>query len=811
LIVIFPSSHKDYEGTVRLLEWCRELGRYDRHHALIVASNTLDLAQVSRLDQLAKDCAFAKVTSIRSKTEDLRGWPFAPNAMFQLAVSWIESVGRSAFLWIESDAVPLKPGWLDTIEQEYLRQGRPFMGTVFEWVSATRYQLHLNGNAVYPQNVRQLNPYALAATSLPWDCTRPDITLPRTFRSTLFQHEWGDRVTNSAPTFPDAESLKRIRPEAVLFHRCKDSTLIDRLRGEKQVEKSDEEEEAPYPNLPLTRRIIGLLTWPFGPRPSKKKGTPKELLIVRRTGAFGDAIAATAVSRKLIEMGYEVTFQCHPYLHPVMRLDPTLHSIEPTTERDCHVDLNNAYEPHPKRTSMSFAEIYIEKANKDLSQKGIAIESSVQCTPHFVMPDKQREHALKHFSKFPKPWVIICPRSASHNHRTVHDAVWQEAARHIEGTCFWAGNHGPAPAGIQNLNCNSMLDIGAYQSAADLVVSVDTGPLHLAAALGTPIVALLQSSSPELHLSDQVDFEMIAPVGLSCLNCQQSPCPIDQHYPPCQHFQPEVIAMMVNRKLRRFRHEEVSAVVTIYKPPFERLNKCLVALLPQVSEIIVTRNADGIVPVGAMQHPKIRYVTTRLPNIGYGRNANFGARHTSSNYILFLNDDVYLSGDTVSHLLTVLKNDPKAGMVGHLLRYPDGTIQHGGTSRNRGDHGWGHVSHRRVTPEIQNIIECENVTHASVLMRRRAFYEAGGYDERFFMYFEDNALCLQVRRAGWKIFYTPHTTATHDEHQTLKIYPNGQMVDNMRRGRAVFEKAWGEYFRWNKNRPLGNFDYANNH
>lgn len=808
MIVIFPSSHKDYEGTVRLLEWVRELGRYDRHHALIVASKTLEPFQASRLDQLAKDCAFGRVTTIRSKAEDTRGWPFAPNQMFQLAVNWIEQVGRAAFVWVESDAVPLKPGWLDTIEQEYLRAGRPFMGTIFEWVSETRYQPHLNGNAVYPQNLRQLNPYVMAATQIPWDCTRPDITLPRTYRSNLFQHEWGDRKTNVPPTFQDKESLKRLRPEAVLFHRCKDGSLIDRLREERHVEI--EEEEEPYPELP-PRKIFGLLPWPFGPRPmKKKKKAVKEILIVRRTGAFGDAIAATAVSKKLIDMGYDVDFQCHPYLHPVMRLDPTLHAIEPTTDRQCDIDLNNAYEPHPKRTSMTFAEIYIEKANKDLQSKGIGIESTVQCTPRFVMPDYHKEQAYKFFSKFPKPWIVLCPRSASHNHRTVHDEVWKEAARYIEGTCFWSSNHGPAPAGIQNLNCNSMLEVGAFQSVADLVVSVDTGPLHLAAALGTPLVALLQSSSPELHLSDQNDFEMLSPEGLTCLNCQQSPCPIDHHYPPCQHFRPEAIAMMVNKKLRRFRHEDVSAVVTIFKPPVERLNKCLLALLPQVSEIIVTRNADGIVPVGAMQHPKIRYITTRLPNIGYGRNANYGARHTSADYIMFLNDDVYLNPDSVSHLLSVIKTDPKIGMVGHLLRYPDQTIQHGGTSRNRGDYGWGHISHKRVTPEIQNVIECENVTHASVMMRRRAFYDSGTYDERYFMYFEDNALCLQMRRAGWKIFYTPHTTAIHDEHQTLKVYPNAQMVDNMRRARALFDKTWGEYFRWNRSRPMGNFDYLSN-
>lgn len=814
MIVVFSSNPKDYEGTVRLLEWCKELGRYDRHHALIVAAQTLDRAQVAHLDLLAKDCAFGRVTSIHLKLEDPRGWPYAPNIMFQNAVAWIEQVGRSAFVWVESDATPLKEGWLDAIEQEYVTRARPFMGTIFNWISAQRYLPHLNGNAVYPSNIRQFNPYMLAATQTPWDCTRPDLILPRTHKSNLFHHEWGDRNTNAAPTFPSLESLSFLHQEAVLFHRCKDGSLIDRLREQRAIQKAEEEEEEkPYPELPITRKIIGLLSWPFGPRKSKKKkGQPREMLIVRRTGAFGDVIAATCVSRKLIDMGYDVTFQCHPYVQPVLRLDPTLKAIEETTARDCDVDLNNAYEPHPKRCQMSFAEIYIEAANKQLGKKHIQIENTVQCTPRLVMPENAKHQAFKALEKFPRPWVIIVPRSASHNHRTVPDSIWEEAARHIEGTCFWAGNHDNCapPKGIKPLFVKSMTEVGMYQSVADLVVSPDTGPLHLAAALGIQTVALLQSSSPELHLSDQNDFEMLAPDGLNCLNCQQSPCPINEHYPPCQLFRPEAISMAVNRKLRRIKcPDEVSAVVTIYRPPAERLNKCLLAVLPQVSEVIVTRNADGIVPSGVMTHPKIRFVSTRLPNVGYGRNANYGARNTASNYVLFLNDDVYLHNETVSHLLSVIKGDQKIGMVGHLLRYPDGTIQHGGTTRNKHDRGWGHVSHRKVTPEINQIIECENVTHASVLMRREAFFKSGCYDERYFMYFEDNALCLQVRQAGWKIIYTPHASAIHDEHQTLKVYPTPQMVDNMRRARAVFDRTWGQYFLWNAKRPLGNFDYLN--
>lgn len=294
------------------------------------------------------------------------------------------------------------------------------------------------------------------------------------------------------------------------------------------------------------------------------------------------------------------------------------------------------------------------------------------------------------------------------------------------------------------------------------------------------------------------------PGTLHCLNCQKSICPVDAQSPPCQNITPEAIAEAANKKLDGLAKHQVSAVVAIYRPETFILNRCLTALIPQVSEIIVVRDMAGVVPAGAMTHPKIRYVTSWQDDIGYGRKANYGARHTNGEFILFCNDDVELSLDAVRHMMVEMV--PDVGIVSCLLRYrDDGTIQHAGKTREPNVRGWGHIDHRKKDFTFKQAVELENVTGAVMLFRRKAFYECGGFDEDIYLYTEDDLICCDARRLGWRIVYTPHATGIHDEHKSTERTP--KIVDIMHQSNRIFEKKYGKYFDWNATRIPGNFDY----
>jgi GT2 family glycosyltransferase len=387
--------------------------------------------------------------------------------------------------------------------------------------------------------------------------------------------------------------------------------------------------------------------------------------------------------------------------------------------------------------------------------------------------------------------------------RTVPDWIWERAATKINGTKFWIARH-PAPndkifVDLKAIHFDNVIE---WLTAADLLVTVDTGPMHVAAALGIPMVVISQSSSPELHLNDQNDFVSIAP-KLDCLNCQLNICPKGAQLPPCQTIDPDFIAAWANARLRSKFTEDVSAIVPIYQPDVNVLNRCLQCVLPQVAEVIVTGEGYSRIPDGALQHPRIRYVQKPDCRIGYGRNTNFGARHSNGKYLLLLNDDVFLNPGAVELMKQELRSD--VGMVAHLLRYPDGRIYHAGVDRKPGMKDWYHIDHLQLDATFQQVTELENVCGTSVMIRRDVFFDIDGFDEEFFLYSEDNDLAMRVRRAGWKIMYTPFATGIHLGHQSSnKIGGAGKFIAESNR---LFHKKWEPYLRHNLNKVPGDFSY----
>lgn len=270
-------------------------------------------------------------------------------------------------------------------------------------------------------------------------------------------------------------------------------------------------------------------------------------IIVRRTAGIGDSLAATVVADLLHDQGHEVVWQTHPEIIPIIKRHPTIVRVEPP-KGHCDVNLDGVYENHPNAHLAHFHDIFITSAAIQLERIGVHVALNRPQKPPRLKHNITAEQAMvMKFGDSTRPWVMIVPRSF-YQTRCVSDWVWRDAIRLMDVTPFWLGEH-PGPLSTRSHRVHSINELADFISVADLVVTVDTGPMHIASAYGVPMVVISQSHDVHLRLSPLSDFEVVKRRDLDCLNCQRHRCPIDPYNPPCGQIDPKELADTVNRKL----------------------------------------------------------------------------------------------------------------------------------------------------------------------------------------------------------------------------------------------------------------------
>ena len=188
----------------------------------------------------------------------------------------------------------------------------------------------------------------------------------------------------------------------------------------------------------------------------------------------------------------------------------------------------------------------------------------------------------------------------------------------------------------------------------------------------------------------------------------------------------------------------------------------------------------------------------------YARMHNVVIEQLTSKYVLLLNNDVYdFSNGWIEQLVATQNLSHDIACVGCLLRYPDGTTQHGGVSFGIGKpcrHA--HLGLDATAPgycgRMQSMQQLSAVTAALLLIDRAKYLELGGFDEiNFPISYNDTDLCLKFLQAGYRTIYNPSVTALHEE--------------SVSRGKSPREKEWRYAFeeKWN---PLIHSDrFYNSH
>jgi N-acetylglucosaminyl-diphospho-decaprenol L-rhamnosyltransferase len=233
----------------------------------------------------------------------------------------------------------------------------------------------------------------------------------------------------------------------------------------------------------------------------------------------------------------------------------------------------------------------------------------------------------------------------------------------------------------------------------------------------------------------------------------------------------------------------VTVVIVGYRA-YPELQQCLASLArhePEAPVVVIDHAADPDLAARlAAAYPHVTYRATP-ENPGFGAGVNRAAREAGSGPpLLLLNPDCELTMPIVGPLLSVLEQKPTAGIVGGLVRESDGTVQASArrfpdlTTGLAGRTSWiskvlpGNPLTRRnlTTDPAHGTIQVDWVSGALMLIRRETFDRIGGFDERFFLYWEDADFCKRAAAAGWSTWYAPvsevvHRTAGASQHAPI--------------------------------------------
>ena len=201
-------------------------------------------------------------------------------------------------------------------------------------------------------------------------------------------------------------------------------------------------------------------------------------------------------------------------------------------------------------------------------------------------------------------------------------------------------------------------------------------------------------------------------------------------------------------------------------------------------------STDGVAQQLAEQHEDVVYLPTG-GNIGYGPAINEAARalaarraagEIDADYFLVVNPDVEFTAGSIDHLITCAEASSRAGAVGPRIEEADGSAYPSAREVPNLVTGIGHAVLYSFWPgnpfskaykageDLSRRREAGWLSGSCLLVRWEAFDVIGGFDERYFMYFEDIDFGDRLTRAGWENIFTPDAVIAHDQGHSAKKY-----------------------------------------
>jgi GT2 family glycosyltransferase len=221
---------------------------------------------------------------------------------------------------------------------------------------------------------------------------------------------------------------------------------------------------------------------------------------------------------------------------------------------------------------------------------------------------------------------------------------------------------------------------------------------------------------------------------------------------------------------------KVTVIVLNYNG-LEHLEACFSSLLkvdyPKASlELMLMDNgsSDGSVAYVRENYPRVRIVRSD-ENLGFAGGNNFGVQKATGDYVAFLNNDMRVHPGWVKGLLTPILEQDDPNIVctsAKILGWEGKTIDFAGGMGNI----YGLAFQRGFMADAKNEQYMESVPilfacGGAMLIHRRTFLDVGGFDDDYFIYYEDLDLGWRLWVMGYQVLFAPEAIVYHRHHATM--------------------------------------------
>ncbi|MFQ6057602.1 MAG: glycosyltransferase family 2 protein [Anaerolineae bacterium] len=260
---------------------------------------------------------------------------------------------------------------------------------------------------------------------------------------------------------------------------------------------------------------------------------------------------------------------------------------------------------------------------------------------------------------------------------------------------------------------------------------------------------------------------------------------------------------------------DLSIVVVSYNTR-ELLAACLESVFRSLAgsdlqaRVFVVDNAssDGSAAMVRERFPQVQLIANR-ENLGFAAANNQALCRSQGRYALLLNPDTEVQGDALGDLVRFMDENPRVGVAGAKLLYPDGRVQHsafGFPTLAQAFLDFFPLNHRLVNSRLNGRyplrwydgapFPVDHPLGACLMARREAIAQVGLLDERFFIYCEEIDWCMRFKRAGWGVYCVPQAEVVHHVAQSTGQFRDQMFVQLWRSRFLLFQKHYGPFYRW---------------